>query len=155
MLPAAIARRSACLAKPDPPVSIALDIDQPVWQPFHHCLSGFLVAMFDHQAVHLGLRYGGVAKASAALVKRVKQNWPVVAHFGNACVAFDPEENEPEEFYSRDGQILSFREGNLWVSTRTGDDREAARRELRTQWKRLFPEDFPPTNSTLVDGWED
>jgi hypothetical protein len=105
------------LPKPDPPVSIALDIDRPVWQPFHDCLSGFLVAMFYHQASHLGLRYGGVAKANAALVRRVKRDWPVVARFGNVCVAFDPEENEPEEFYTRDGQVLSFRDKNLWVST--------------------------------------
>jgi hypothetical protein len=145
----------AALAQPDPPVSIALDIDQPVWQPFHDCLSGFLVAMFYHQAVHLGLRYGGVAKATATLVKRVKRNWPVVARFGNVCAAFEPDGSEPEEFYSRPGQILSFRDRNLWVCTRTEGDREAVRHDLGTRWKMRFPEDFPPINSALVDGWEE
>ena len=77
----------------------------------------------------------------------------MVARFGN--VAFDLDENEAEEFYSRDAQILSLRDKNLWVSTRTEGDREAARQELGIHWKMLFPEDFPPTNSTLVDGWEE
>jgi hypothetical protein len=142
------------LDKPDPPVVIALDIDQPVWEPFHDCLSGFLVAMFYHQASHLGLRYGAVADADAALVERVKRHWPLATRFGNVCVVFD-EEDDREEFYSQGGIILSFRDENLRVSTRTQEQREAVQQELGIQWTWLFPEQFPAIYSTLRDGWED
>ncbi|HLJ91625.1 MAG TPA: hypothetical protein VKU02_00395 [Gemmataceae bacterium] len=140
----------------DPPVAIALDIDQPIWEPFHDRLSGFLVAMFYHQAAHCGLRWGAVAKANASLVEQVRRNWPVEARFGNAYIPSDREAEEATpEFFGSGGQLLSFRNENLWVSTKTQEDREAVRRQLGISWDSRFPEDFPPTNSTLVDGWED
>jgi hypothetical protein len=146
---------SASLDHSDPPVAIALDIDRPVWEPFHDSLSGFLIAMFYHQASHWGLRYAAVAHANARLVTRVKRNWPLAAHFGNLCTAFDPEESEPAEFFSRGGQIIAFRDGNLHVATKTHEQREAARQELGVEWTWHFPEDFPSIYSSLKDGWED